>query len=136
MRLEARVLEGDEVRKALVPLRSLIRFKSETKHGFDWWVAQTRDLETEVESIDWEPRLAWRTFADVVGDQRSYEEWSEAVEWAGIWQAPDELDPSGGEVTPTPVPSPESSSAPGAVGPSSSDSTTTCNTPSGENSTE
>lgn len=136
MRLEARALDGDETITALVPLRSMLKFKKDTKHGVDWWIRSTRDPESEVDSIDWEPRLAWQAIVDTTDDTRSFEEWSEQVEWAGIWSATDELDPSGGEETPTPEPSPASSSTPDADGPSSSTSTTSSNTPSGEKSTE
>ena len=135
MRLEARVLEGGETTKALVPLRSLLAFKKDTKHGIDWWITQTRLIDTDVEGLDWEPRLAWQTMKDA-GDGRTFEAWVADVEWAAIFSAPDELDPSGGEATPTPAPSPESSSEPDADGESSSSSTTISSTPSGLSSTE
>ena len=135
MRLEARVLEGGVVTKTVAPLRSLLAFKKATKHGVDWWIAQNRDPSSEVEGLDWEPQLAWQTTKDVHGDTRTFDEWTKDVEWAAIYSAPDELDPSGGEATPTPAPSPESSSEPDAAGESSSSSTTTSNTPSGLSST-
>lgn len=134
MRLEARVLEGDETTTALVPLRSLLAFKKDTKHGIDWWITQTRLIDSDVEGLDWEPRLAWQTMKDVEGDDRSFEVWSNEVEWAAIHNAADALDPSGGEATPTPAPSPESSSEPAAAGASSSSSTTSSSTQSGTSS--
>lgn len=134
MRLEARVLEGGETTAVLVPLRSLLAFKKDTKHGVDWWISQSRLIDTDVEGLDWEPRLAWQTMKDA-GDGRTFEAWVADVEWAAIFSAPDELDPSGGEATPTPAPSPESSSEPDADGESSSSSTTTSNTRSGLSST-
>ena len=73
----------------------MLKFKKDTKHGVDWWIRNTRDPESEVDSIDWEPRLAWQAIVDTTDDTRSFEEWSEQVEWAGIWSATDELDPSG-----------------------------------------
>ena len=134
MRLEARVLEGDETTAVLVPLRSLLTFKKDTKHGIDWWISQSRLVDSEVEGLDWEPRLVWQTMRDVNDEVRSFDDWTKAVEWAAIFSAPDQLDPSGGEATPTPAPSPESSSEPVAPGESSSGSTTTSSTPSGTTS--
>ncbi len=73
---------------------------------------------------------------DVEGETRTFAEWSDAVEWAGIYSAADELDPSGGEETQTRESSPESSSAPDADGVSSSSSTTSSSEPSGTSSEE
>lgn len=130
MRLEARVLEGDEVRKALVPLRTLLTFKKEHEHGVNWYVVESQKQDSGVEFDDWEPWLAWRTMVDASNEERDFDGWLEQIEWAGVWMAPNELDPSGGEATPTPAPSPESSSASGARGRSSSRSTTSSKRPS------
>ena len=92
-------------------------------------------IDTDVEGLDWEPRLAWQTMKDA-GDERTFDAWVDDIEWAAIFSADDELDPSGGEATPTPAPSPESSSEPDADGESSSSSTTISSTPSGLSSTE
>lgn len=135
MRLEARVLEGDEQITELVPLRSLVTFKADTKHGVDWWINQARDPESDVEFTDWEPRLAHQTMVDRNGEERDFATWLTGVEWCGIYTAADELDPSGGEETRTTESSPASSSDPAAPGQSSSGSTTTSKRRSGRKST-
>ena len=133
MRLNARVLEGGEIREGLVPLRTLLAFKQEHGKGVNHYISALNDPESGVEFDDWEPWLTWRTMVDVHGEDRSFDEWVAAVEWIGVYQAPSELDPSGGEATPTPAPSPESSSESGARGRSSSRSTTSSKPRSGKN---
>jgi hypothetical protein len=135
MRLEARVLEGDETRKVLVPLCTLLAFKQENDgKGVNHFINASRDPESDVDFDDWEPWLAWRTMVDRAGEERSFDDWLAAIEWAAIYQGPDELDPSGGEATQTPAPSPASSSGRTALGRSSSASTTTSSKPSGKSS--
>lgn len=126
MRIEARVLEGDQKRTALVPLSAVLAFKAE--HGYT--VNQAIDDEN-VDFVDWEPWLAWRTMSDRCGETRPFDEWCSAVDWVGIYNAPNALDPSGGEATQTQPSSPASSSEPPARGRSSSRSTTSSKRQSG-----
>lgn len=138
MRLEARVLEGDEVVKHLVPLSARLAFKDEYGKGIDACLPRTVGGVTVQEGDDpdaWEPLAAYLTMTKKAGETRTFDEWCEAVESVGIWGAPDELDPSTGEATPAPTSSPDSSSTPDA-GPTSSTSTTSFKKPSGANSTE
>jgi hypothetical protein len=134
MRLEARVLEGDETVTALVPLRTLLAFKQEHGKGVNHFIAEAINPDAEADFSDWEPWLAWRTMTDRHLEERTFDTWLEQIEWVGIYQAPNELDPSGGEATPTQASSPESSSASGARGASSSSSTRTSKRPSGTRS--
>lgn len=126
MRIEARVLEGDQTLTALVPLASIIAFKAE--HGY---TVNAAIADPEKDFVDWEPWLAWHTMTRAHGEGRSFDEWVDAVDWVGIYNAPDVLDPSGGEETQTPPSSPASSSGQRARGRSSSRSTTSSSTPSG-----
>ena len=118
MRLEARVLEGGKQTKRLVPLATFIEFKQVHDRSVNDCIT---DKACGFE--EWEPRVAWHTMTHCVGESRPFDEWCAAVEWVGIYGAPDALDPSGGEATPTPPSSPESSSEPDAHGQSSSPST-------------
>lgn len=131
-RYEARVLEGGEASTALVPLCTILEFP------------KVNDGKTINEAISsgadftaWEPWVVWHTMTKrgTPKEERSFEEWCDAVDWCGIYNASDALDPSGGEDTQTPESSPASSSTPTA-GPSSSTSTTTSSEPSGTSSVE
>ena len=134
MRLEARVLEGGQTATCLVPLVSLTTFKADTGNGVDWWIHQSQDPDTGVDFVDWEPKLTWQTMTDRRGETREFAAWLQDIEWAGIYPAADELDPSGGEAIPTPESSPASSSTPAARGSSSSGSTTSSKPRSGTKS--
>ena len=129
MRLEARVLEGDQRRQALVPLCAILDFKRE--HGFSVNDAIGSD---DVPFEDWEPWLAWRTMVAAHGESRDFDDWCDRVDWVGIYNAPNVLDPSGGEATPTQPSSPASSPERPARGRSSLPSTTTSRPPSGQRS--
>lgn len=118
MRLRAKVLEGDKSTSVLVPLATVMAFTGE--HGG----RVLNDAMTEDDFVDWEPWVAWHASTHRLGETRGFDEWVAAVDWCGIENAPDELDPSGGEVVSTEPRSPESSSASPARGKSSSDSTT------------
>lgn len=126
MRLEAVVVEGDEHRTVLVPLASVLVFK--TVHG----KTLNQALSDGDDYVDWEPWLAWDAHTRRSGETRPFDVWCTEVDWCSIRNAPDEADPSGGEDTPTPPSSPASSSTRPARGRSSSTSTTTSKTPSGE----
>lgn len=132
MRLKARVLEGGDVSEGVVPLRTLLAFKEHHGKGINHYISAVQDPTSGVEFDDYEPWLAWRTMVDVNGEERDFDEWAQAVEWIGIYSAPDELDPSGGEATQNPPSSPGSSSAPTARGRSSSRSTTSSKPRSGK----
>lgn len=126
MRIEARVLEGDQKLTALVPLASVLAFKAEHGRSVNQAIG-----DDDVQFEDWEPWLAWHAMTRAHGETRSFEDWCDAVDWVGIYGAPDALDPSGGEATQTQPSSPASSSEPPARGRSSSCSTTSSSTPSG-----
>src|SRR5690606_8894978 len=120
--------------RGLDPLVSLTTFKADVGHGVDWFIAQATDPEADVDFVDWEPKLVWQTLCDRAGETREFATWLQEIEWAGIYPAEDELDPSGGEATPIPESSPASSSGPAARGASSSRSTTSSKPRSGPKS--
>lgn len=126
MRLRVTVIEGDETTEVLVPLATVMAFPD---------AHEGRVLNDAIENgdfTDWEPWVAWHASTHRLGEERSFDDWVAAVDWVKITQAPDEVDPSGGETASTTPPSPASSSAPRAGGRSSSRSRTSSNGPSGK----
>lgn len=129
MRLKVKVLEGGETRTHLVPLATVLAYRQE--HGETINETIQKDQAAGVDnSVEWGAWVAWH--ADTRSDGRDLLDWTEAVDWIGIEQAPDELDPSGGEENPTGDASPASSSR--APSKRSSSSTKTSKRPSGPRS--
>lgn len=125
MRLEARVTEGGKVRKALVPLRTVLAFSAQHDRTLN-------DAIARGDFVEWEPWVCWHVVEGP--DGRTFDDWCQQVDWCGVYNAPDALDPSGGEVDGSTSPeSPPSPSEPHADGTPSSTSPTTSKTPSGEN---
>lgn len=126
MRLEARVTEGGKVRKALVPLRTVLAF--EVAHD----QRTLNDAIARGDFTEWEPWVCWHAVEGP--DGRTFDDWCQQVDWCGVYNAPDTLDPSGGEAAGSTSPeSPPSPSEPHADGTPSSASPTRSKTPSGEN---
>lgn len=134
MRLEARVLEGDKQSKVLVPLATFIEFKKVHDIALNECIRQTDALGQVVREgrdfAEWEPWVAWHASTARLDEARSYDKWAVDVDWCGLYSAPDALDPSGGEDTPTQESSPDSSST-RTAGRSSSRSTTSSKPRSG-----
>ncbi len=125
MRLEARVTEGGKVRKALVPLRTVLAFSAQHDRTLN-------DAIARGDFVEWEPWVCWHVVEGP--DGRTFDDWCQQVDWCGVYNAPDALDPSGGEAVGSTSPeSPSSPPAPPADGKPSSASPTTSKTPSGEN---
>ena len=125
MRLEARVTEGGKVRKALVPLRTVLAFSAQHDRTLN-------DAIARGDFVEWEPWVCWHVVEGP--DGRTFDDWCQQVDWCGVYNAPDTLDPSGGEAAGSTSPeSPPSPSEPHADGTPSSTSPTRSRTPSGEN---
>lgn len=125
MRLEARVTEGGKVRKALVPLRTVLAFSAQHDRTLN-------DAIARGDFVEWEPWVCWHAVEGP--DGRTFDDWCQQVDWCGVYNAPDTLDPSGGEAAGSTSPeSPPSPSEPHADGTPSSTSPTRSRTPSGEN---
>jgi len=126
MRLEARVTEGGKVRKNLVALRTVLAF--EVAHD----QRTLNDAIARGDFTEWEPWVCWHAVEGP--DGRTFDDWCQQVDWCGVYNAPDTLDPSGGEAAGSTSPeSPPSPSEPHADGTPSSTSPTRSKTPSGEN---
>lgn len=132
MRYEVTVTEGDEKRKQLVPLATLLAIPGE----FDG--KTLNELIVGVDGIPperWETWLTWHAMTVRQGETRPYEEWCDQVDWWELGDV-DEEDPSGDQETRTDAPLLSSSPGAPAPGPSSSPSTTSSSTPSGLSSPE
>ncbi len=129
MRFEVSVYEGDEERKQLVPLATLLAIPGQFD-GKSLNELIDGDLPPEV----WETWVAWHAMTVRQGETRSYGDWCTEIDWWELRNAPTAADPSGGQESLTGAPSQSSSPVAPAPGPSSSDSTTTSSTPSGPSS--
>lgn len=97
MRLEAKVQEGDRITSVLVPLSTVMAFRK--THG--------RSLNEAIVGGDfdeWEPWVCWHATEGRTGEGRTFDAWCQEVDWCGIYNAPNALDPSGGEARPSTSP--------------------------------
>jgi hypothetical protein len=127
MRLQLKVLEGDQVTETLAPLATVLAFKAE--HG--------KPLNEAVRSddpMDWAPWVTWHSLTHRGQESRSFADWCAAVEWVQADSTSDVLDPSGGDSdsTSSGTGSPESSPNAASVSTTSPDTPTSSKTPSGE----
>lgn len=122
MRLEARVLEAGTQTTALAPFKVFAEFRKVHKRSVNASIRAEADRSTDDDFTTWQPWFVWYTMKLVHGEERSLDDWSDSVEWIGVYEAEDELDPSGGEETSETATSPGSSSD-ATAGPSSSSTT-------------
>jgi hypothetical protein len=90
MRLEAKVLEGDQTTPVLVPLATVLAFKSE----FDKPLNEAIRVD---DAMDWAPWVTWHALTHKGSETRTFTDWCDAVEWVQVDSVEGPLDPSGGD---------------------------------------